>query len=58
VCVCVFARVSWWECRCNLETGRSVPVGSDGTAEWRSEAEGGSVLLFGAETPCHLADTA
>ena len=39
---------------CDLESGRSVPVdATNRTAEWRAEAEGGSVLLFGSKTPCH-----
>ena len=40
---------------CNLATNASVAVGSDGMAHWDTANESGSLLLFGAETPCHHA---
>jgi hypothetical protein len=38
---------------CDLSSGRFAEASVDGVAEWKSEAEWGSVLLFGASTPCH-----
>jgi hypothetical protein len=39
---------------CDLErTTVSVEAGADGVASWTSPVENGTLLLFGADTPCH-----
>ena len=38
---------------CELSTGRFKRASAHGVAEWESEAEWGSVLVFGPSTPCH-----
>ena len=38
---------------CDLSTKRAVQAAAGGSAVWSSKEEGGSVLIFGAETPCH-----
>jgi hypothetical protein len=39
---------------CDLEhTALSVEAGADGVASWTSPVENGTLLLFGADTPCH-----
>ena len=39
---------------CNLQnTSRSVAAGADGAASWAAKEEAGTLLLFGARTPCH-----
>ena len=42
---------------CDLTTRKSVHA-EGGTASWASPAEGGSLLLFASDTPCHSATTA
>lgn len=38
---------------CDVTTLAAVPASSAGTATWAAKAEEGSVLLYGAATPCH-----
>jgi len=38
---------------CDVHTNRSAPVSANGEVTWSSSAEDGSVLLLGAQTPCH-----
>ena len=46
------ANTSWL--LCDLSTGAvSKPASPSGVVEWGNQAEYGSVLLFGAHTPCH-----
>jgi hypothetical protein len=38
---------------CDVATLKTVSASSDGVASWTTEAEEGSVLVFGPATPCH-----
>ena len=38
---------------CDLKTNKSVAVSASGEATWSSSAEGGSLFLLAAITPCH-----
>ena len=40
---------------CDVQTNVSTEASTSGVAVWASEAEFGSVLVFGAQTPCHKA---